>query len=130
MSVFRRNDKRVSARKALGKGAKMRRSSSLELMAYAGPAGDPQVTADLNTIRAWQQKLLAGTLNWPLEGSMWESALDKGRGRGPILRMLANRLGWIPQLGGWQCDGQYFTWHEAVQRTTKSSGTGTQPEFF
>eukprot|EP00971_Amphidinium_carterae_P256100 5084803-Amphidinium_carterae.1 len=42
----------VGARKALGKGANLRRSSPLELMAYGGPVGDPQVTADLNTIRA------------------------------------------------------------------------------
>eukprot|EP00971_Amphidinium_carterae_P199785 3965550-Amphidinium_carterae.1 len=63
------NDVRISARKALGKGANLRRSSPLELMAYGGPAGDPQVTADLNTIRAWaawQRKLHAGTLDWPL----------------------------------------------------------------
>eukprot|EP00971_Amphidinium_carterae_P019834 390674-Amphidinium_carterae.1 len=52
MSASHMNDVRISARKALGKGANLRRSSSLELMAYGGPAGDPQVTADLNTIRA------------------------------------------------------------------------------
>eukprot|EP00971_Amphidinium_carterae_P293390 5824815-Amphidinium_carterae.2 len=47
MSVARVNDVRISARKALGKGANLRRSSPLEVMAYEGPAGDPQVTADL-----------------------------------------------------------------------------------
>eukprot|EP00971_Amphidinium_carterae_P079937 1581489-Amphidinium_carterae.2 len=57
MSVALVNDVRVSACKALGKGANLRRSSSLELMAYGGPAGDPQVAADLNTIRVWQRKL-------------------------------------------------------------------------
>eukprot|EP00971_Amphidinium_carterae_P227004 4502539-Amphidinium_carterae.1 len=42
MSTSHMNDVRISARKALGKGANLRRSSSLELMAYGGPAGDPQ----------------------------------------------------------------------------------------
>eukprot|EP00971_Amphidinium_carterae_P256491 5092673-Amphidinium_carterae.1 len=60
-------DVRISARKALGKGASLRRSSPLELMAYGWPAGDPQVTSDLNTIRAWQRILNAGTLVWPLD---------------------------------------------------------------
>eukprot|EP00971_Amphidinium_carterae_P112951 2236926-Amphidinium_carterae.1 len=84
-------------------------------MAYGGPAGDPQVTADLNAVRAWQRKLNAGTLDWPLEPSVWEHALDRGRRRGPIrhLRLLADRLGWKPLPGGWQCDEQYFTWSEA-----------------
>eukprot|EP00971_Amphidinium_carterae_P057353 1133954-Amphidinium_carterae.1 len=36
-------------------------------MAYGGPAGDPKVTADLNTIRIWQRHLDAGRLEWPLE---------------------------------------------------------------
>eukprot|EP00971_Amphidinium_carterae_P115710 2291710-Amphidinium_carterae.1 len=62
MSIARMNDVRVSARNALGKGANLRRSSLLELMAYGGPAGHPQVTADLNTIRVWQRKLNTGTL--------------------------------------------------------------------
>eukprot|EP00971_Amphidinium_carterae_P211682 4200382-Amphidinium_carterae.1 len=53
-------------------------------MAYGGPAGDPQVTADLNTIRAWQRKLNAGTLDWPLASEVWVGALLRGRGRGPI----------------------------------------------
>eukprot|EP00971_Amphidinium_carterae_P046626 918293-Amphidinium_carterae.1 len=75
MSASHMNDVRIRARKALGKGANLRRSSPLELMANAG---DPQVTADLNTVRAWQRKLNAGTLEWPLEPSVWEHALDKG----------------------------------------------------
>eukprot|EP00971_Amphidinium_carterae_P259746 5153739-Amphidinium_carterae.2 len=86
------NDVRISARRALGKGANLRRSNPLEPMAY--------------------------------EDSVWEGALDKGRGRGPIrhLKTLANRLGWNPQPGGWQSDGQHSTWHEAVfEQTTKSS---------
>eukprot|EP00971_Amphidinium_carterae_P191718 3804126-Amphidinium_carterae.1 len=84
-------------------------------MAYGGPAGDPQVAADLNTIRAWQRKFITGTLVWPLEESVWGDALSKGRGSGPIrhLTTLANRVGWVPQPGGWHCDGQVFTWHEA-----------------
>eukprot|EP00971_Amphidinium_carterae_P245156 4867887-Amphidinium_carterae.1 len=65
-------------------------------MAYGGPAGDPQVTADLNTIRAWKRKLNAGTLEWPLATEVWDGALQNGRGRGPIrhLRLLADRLAW------------------------------------
>eukprot|EP00971_Amphidinium_carterae_P068652 1359381-Amphidinium_carterae.1 len=92
---------------------KLRRLCPLELMAYGGPAGDPRVTADLNTIRAWQRKLQTGTLTWPLQENVWENALAKGRGRGPIrqVRTLADRLGWIPQHGGWLSDGQFFTWH-------------------
>eukprot|EP00971_Amphidinium_carterae_P316290 6286734-Amphidinium_carterae.1 len=99
-------DVRISARKALGKGAHLRRSSPIELMAYGGPAGDPQVTSDLNTIRAWQRKLNAGTLEWPLDTEVWERALNKGRGRGPIrhLRLLADRLAWTPAVGGWRCE--------------------------
>eukprot|EP00971_Amphidinium_carterae_P351193 6491966-Amphidinium_carterae.1 len=42
MSASHMNDVRISARKALGKGANLQRSSPLELMAYGGPAGDPQ----------------------------------------------------------------------------------------
>eukprot|EP00971_Amphidinium_carterae_P136600 2706510-Amphidinium_carterae.1 len=42
MSTSHMNNVRISARKALGKGAHLRRSSPLELMAYGGPAGDPQ----------------------------------------------------------------------------------------
>eukprot|EP00971_Amphidinium_carterae_P140080 2775673-Amphidinium_carterae.1 len=84
-------------------------------MAYGGPAGDPQVTSDLNTIRAWQRKLAAGTLEWPLATEVWERALNKGRGRGPVrhLRLLADRLAWLPAEGGWYCEGQHFTWSEA-----------------
>eukprot|EP00971_Amphidinium_carterae_P098333 1945194-Amphidinium_carterae.1 len=84
-------------------------------MAYGGPAGDPQVTSDLNTIRAWQRKLNAGTLEWPLDTEVWDRTLSKGRGRGPIrhLRLLANRLAWLPAVGGWRCEDQYFTWGEA-----------------
>eukprot|EP00971_Amphidinium_carterae_P134857 2672527-Amphidinium_carterae.1 len=115
MSASHMKDVRISARKALGKGANLRRSSPLELMAYGGPAGDPQVTSDLNTIRAWRRKLNAGTLEWPLEEEIWDRALNKGRGRGPIrhLRLLADRLAWIPVVGGWRCKDQFFTWSEA-----------------
>eukprot|EP00971_Amphidinium_carterae_P128041 2536286-Amphidinium_carterae.3 len=99
MSVARMNDVRVSARKTLGKGANLRRSSPLQL-AYGGPAGDPQVTADLNTIRVWQRKLKTGTLVWPVKEGVWETALNKGRKRGPILLLKFNdktpaiRVGW------------------------------------
>eukprot|EP00971_Amphidinium_carterae_P008420 166127-Amphidinium_carterae.1 len=43
-------------------------------MAYGGPAGDPQVTADLNTMRIWQRRLDAGRLDLdyrPKTGPNW-----------------------------------------------------------
>eukprot|EP00971_Amphidinium_carterae_P316927 6300356-Amphidinium_carterae.1 len=108
------NDVRISARNALGKGANLRRSSPLhlKLMAYGGPAGYLQVTADLNT-----RKLQTSTLNWPLEESVWNDALAQGRGRGPIrhLKTLANRLGWAPQPGGWH----KVKWDSAKKRANK-----------
>eukprot|EP00971_Amphidinium_carterae_P243287 4831021-Amphidinium_carterae.1 len=64
-------------------------------MAYGGPAGDPQVTSDLNTIRACQRKLNAGTLEWPLDTE------DR------------DRLAWSPAVGVWRCEDQFFTWDEA-----------------
>eukprot|EP00971_Amphidinium_carterae_P086028 1701838-Amphidinium_carterae.1 len=84
------------------KGASLRRSSPFEFMAYGGPAGDPQVTADLNTTRIWQRRLDAGRLDWPLEERAWTTALDRGRERGPMrhLRLLADRLGWTTRPGG------------------------------
>eukprot|EP00971_Amphidinium_carterae_P077016 1521748-Amphidinium_carterae.3 len=85
------------------KGASLRRSSPLELMAYDGPAGDPQVAADLNTIRVWQHKLNSGTLEWPLEESVWDNAVSKGRGRRPVqhLKILANRVGCMLEKIKW-----------------------------
>eukprot|EP00971_Amphidinium_carterae_P006532 128832-Amphidinium_carterae.1 len=138
MSASHMKDVRISARKALGNGAHLRRSSPLELMAYGGPAGDPQVTSDLNTIRAWQRKLNAGTLEWPLDTEVWERALAKGRGRGPIrhLRLLADRLAWTPAVGGWRCEDQYFTWSEADYKVKWDSARAlltevatTRPDF-
>eukprot|EP00971_Amphidinium_carterae_P166116 3292667-Amphidinium_carterae.5 len=84
-------------------------------MAYGGLAGDPEVAADLNTIRVWQRKVLTGNLDWPLEASVWDNALSKGRGRGPILhlKIQANRFGWVPQQGGWRSGDEFFTWEEA-----------------
>eukprot|EP00971_Amphidinium_carterae_P231617 4596517-Amphidinium_carterae.1 len=78
-------------------------------MAYGGHACDPQVTADLNTIRVWQRKLHTGTLVWPLDESVWEPTLNKGKKRGPTrhLKMLANRVGRVPHPQGWQCGEQY-----------------------
>eukprot|EP00971_Amphidinium_carterae_P089440 1770021-Amphidinium_carterae.1 len=40
---------RTCARKALGKGAGLRRSAPLELIAHGGPAADPQVSGRLRT---------------------------------------------------------------------------------
>eukprot|EP00971_Amphidinium_carterae_P223733 4439128-Amphidinium_carterae.1 len=47
-------------------------------------------------------------MEWPLSDNMWDNALRPGRGRGPTrnLKQLAERLGWIPALGGWTCNGQ------------------------
>eukprot|EP00971_Amphidinium_carterae_P143197 2837097-Amphidinium_carterae.1 len=75
---------RTSARKALGKGADLRRSAPLELMAHGGPAADPQVSADLSTIRVWHRRILAGKMDWPLPDLLWDHALRPGRGRGPV----------------------------------------------
>eukprot|EP00971_Amphidinium_carterae_P027166 535336-Amphidinium_carterae.1 len=66
-------------------------------MAHGGPAADPQVSADLSTIRVWHRRILAGKLEWPLPARMWDNALKPGRGRGPTrnLKQLAVRLGWF-----------------------------------
>eukprot|EP00971_Amphidinium_carterae_P165957 3289420-Amphidinium_carterae.1 len=49
---------------------------------------------------------------------MWDNALRPGHGRGPTrdLKQLAERLGWLPALGGWTCNGQWFSWDEATLR--------------
>eukprot|EP00971_Amphidinium_carterae_P276862 5494601-Amphidinium_carterae.1 len=64
---------------ALGKGAGLRRSAPLELMAHGGPDADPQVSADLSTVRVWHRRILAGKIDWPLEARMWYNALKPGR---------------------------------------------------
>eukprot|EP00971_Amphidinium_carterae_P225389 4470556-Amphidinium_carterae.1 len=109
---------RTCARKALGKGAGLRRSAPLELMAHGGPAADPQVSADLSAVRVWHRRILAGKLDWPLPDAMWDNALRPGRGCGPThnLKQLAERLGWSPALGGWTCNGQWLSWAEATLR--------------
>eukprot|EP00971_Amphidinium_carterae_P040165 788377-Amphidinium_carterae.2 len=93
-------DVHISARKAVGKEARLRRSNPLGLMAYGRPSGDLEVTADLNTICIWQRRLDAGRLEWSPYDRAWRTALyiDRGRGRGPIrhLRFLLERLGWVP----------------------------------
>eukprot|EP00971_Amphidinium_carterae_P054229 1068165-Amphidinium_carterae.1 len=67
-------------------------------MAHGGPAADPQVSADLSTIRVWHRRILACNLklDWPLTDAMWDNALRPGRGRGPTrnLKQLADRLSW------------------------------------
>eukprot|EP00971_Amphidinium_carterae_P296600 5892021-Amphidinium_carterae.1 len=85
-------------------------------MAHGGPAADPQVSADLSTVRVWHRRILVGKLEWPLPDR--DNALRLGRGRGPTrnLEQLAVRLGWIPALGGWTCNGQWFSWDEATLR--------------
>eukprot|EP00971_Amphidinium_carterae_P086094 1703428-Amphidinium_carterae.2 len=51
----------AAVRRAIGKGAALRRSAALELMAYGGPTGDPRVAADLSTVRV---RVMADRLNW------------------------------------------------------------------
>eukprot|EP00971_Amphidinium_carterae_P265824 5273068-Amphidinium_carterae.1 len=55
MSASHMKDIRIGAHKALG-------SSPLELMAYGGPANDPQVTADLPLPL---ERLCPRTWTWP-----------------------------------------------------------------
>eukprot|EP00971_Amphidinium_carterae_P000142 3279-Amphidinium_carterae.1 len=91
---------RTCARKALGKGAGLRRSAPLELMAHGGPAADPQVSADLSTVRVWHRRILAGKMEWPLPDNMWDNALKMGEAEVTRnLKQLAERLGWLPALG-------------------------------
>eukprot|EP00971_Amphidinium_carterae_P205005 4068668-Amphidinium_carterae.1 len=87
-------------------------------MAHGGPAADPQVSADLSTVRVWNRRILAGKLEWPLPDNMWDNALRLGRGRGPTrnLKQLAEQLAWMPAPGGWICNGQWFSWDEATLR--------------
>eukprot|EP00971_Amphidinium_carterae_P025836 509668-Amphidinium_carterae.1 len=49
MSDQHMKDLRASARGALGKGASLRRSAALELLAHGAPTGDSRVAADLCT---------------------------------------------------------------------------------
>eukprot|EP00971_Amphidinium_carterae_P046018 905444-Amphidinium_carterae.1 len=92
---------RVSARRALGRGAQLRRAAELELALKGGIKADPQVTLDLYTIRAWQRALLDGQL-WPPSEVQWTDAAKGRRGRGPVrhLHSLRARLGWCPKPGG------------------------------
>eukprot|EP00971_Amphidinium_carterae_P206860 4104571-Amphidinium_carterae.2 len=64
---------RVSARRALGRGAQLRRAAELELALKGGIKADLQVTLDLYTIRAWQRALLEGQL-WPPSEEQWTDA--------------------------------------------------------
>eukprot|EP00971_Amphidinium_carterae_P045146 888379-Amphidinium_carterae.2 len=96
MSVARMNDVRITM--PLVPGEPLEKAQTRN----GGPAGDPQVNADLNTVRVWQRKLNTGTLEWPLDESIWDNSLSKGRGRGPIrhLKTLADRVGWVPHPKG------------------------------
>eukprot|EP00971_Amphidinium_carterae_P265559 5268159-Amphidinium_carterae.1 len=78
ISDQRMKDLRASARGALGKGALLRRSAVLELMAHGGPFGDPRVAADLSTVRVWQHRIAAGKVQWPLPMASWAGALRRG----------------------------------------------------
>eukprot|EP00971_Amphidinium_carterae_P045927 903615-Amphidinium_carterae.1 len=71
---------RASARRALGRGAQLRRAAKLELALKGGIKADPQVTLDLYTIRAWQRALRDGQL-WPPSETQWADAANpKGAG--------------------------------------------------
>eukprot|EP00971_Amphidinium_carterae_P330466 6463512-Amphidinium_carterae.1 len=115
MSDQHMKDLRASARGTLGKVASVRRSAALELMAHGGPTRDPRVAADLSTVRVWQRRIDAGKVIWPLSEVSWEGALRRGRGRGPIrnLRLMADRLNWVPTPEGWRQGKQHFTWPDA-----------------
>eukprot|EP00971_Amphidinium_carterae_P264161 5240461-Amphidinium_carterae.5 len=64
MSASHMNDVRISARKLDVK--RLAKAPAHGLWTIGGPAGDPQVTADRNTIRMWQRSLDAGLLEWNL----------------------------------------------------------------
>eukprot|EP00971_Amphidinium_carterae_P176201 3492570-Amphidinium_carterae.1 len=92
---------RVSARRALGRGAQLRRAAELEMALKGGIKADPQVTLDLYTIRAWQRALQIGQ-PWPPTETQWANAEVGRRGRGPVrhLHSLCQRLGWHPTPEG------------------------------
>eukprot|EP00971_Amphidinium_carterae_P299320 5947062-Amphidinium_carterae.3 len=69
------SDLRASARRALGKGASLCRSATLEVMAYGDPTAHPQVSADLSMVPVWHRRVLAGQPMWPLEKRFWTDAL-------------------------------------------------------
>eukprot|EP00971_Amphidinium_carterae_P041765 820757-Amphidinium_carterae.1 len=102
MMAFTKSKLRTSARKALGKGAGLRRSAPLELMAHGGPAADPQVSADLSAVRVWNRRILAGKqfaanssgLLKPVSG-MTPSSLEEVEGRYATASSWP-RLGWVP----------------------------------
>eukprot|EP00971_Amphidinium_carterae_P156165 3096150-Amphidinium_carterae.4 len=99
-------DLRASARGALGKGASLRRSAALELMAHGGPSDDPRVAADLSTVRVWQRRIAAGKMQWPLPVASWEGALELklvGVSVSPGMK-LTTRSAFNAALGG--------VWHE------------------
>eukprot|EP00971_Amphidinium_carterae_P335904 6471996-Amphidinium_carterae.1 len=49
----------TSARRALGKGAGIRRSAPLEFMAHGGPARDPQVAVEYSHCQSASGKMLS-----------------------------------------------------------------------
>eukprot|EP00971_Amphidinium_carterae_P347774 6489957-Amphidinium_carterae.1 len=108
------NKVRVSARRALGKGAQLRRAAELELTLKGGIKADPQVTLDVYTIRAWQRALDDGQ-SWPPTATQWTDAKKGRTGRGPVrhLRSLCDRLGWEPRPGGFDTPRGTIRWEEA-----------------
>eukprot|EP00971_Amphidinium_carterae_P054012 1063257-Amphidinium_carterae.1 len=103
---------RVSARRALGRGAQLRRAAELEIALKGGIKADPQVTLDLYTIRAWQRALLEGR---PPSEEQWADAAKGRSGRGPVrhLRSLCDRLGWCPKPEGFGTPRGDIRWEDA-----------------
>eukprot|EP00971_Amphidinium_carterae_P347116 6488956-Amphidinium_carterae.1 len=65
-------------------------------------------------MRVWHRRILAGKAEWPLE-AMPSNQEEAG---GPIhnLKQMVNRLGSVPDVGGWKSTGQWFFWDEATLR--------------
>eukprot|EP00971_Amphidinium_carterae_P238849 4741451-Amphidinium_carterae.2 len=76
-------DFRASARGALGKGASLRRSAALKVMAHGRSSGDPHVAAELSTVRVWQRRIAAGKVQWPLPEQRQRSHPQLGSDGGP-----------------------------------------------
>eukprot|EP00971_Amphidinium_carterae_P093920 1858619-Amphidinium_carterae.4 len=92
------SDVRISARKALGKGASLRRSSPLA----HGLRRTGWRPTDVCMWVSWNYPWISGL------GPNGGLLSTKDVGGGPIrhLRLLADRLGWVPMPGGWQLAGQ------------------------
>eukprot|EP00971_Amphidinium_carterae_P003897 77513-Amphidinium_carterae.2 len=68
--------------------------------------------------RKWESLKAYGLWRTGRGPAGYHRPLNRGKGHGPVrhLRLLADRLGWIFQPGGWSCGEQFFTWYEADYR--------------